>query len=262
MAPAPCRTRVRRTVADRGSRLPTQYRFTDPGNILQYRSRRPRRARIAATMMRSAKMMSSNALGSTPERRTTSGGTAVMSVSGGVLANVSLERSADDRPGGADDDRCGSVWRPRLFGVHDFQKSLGTVSLLVRDQPSLRLRGRRRGVPRRAAGTPPLVPCFALVLTKFDRPVRTAGSFPLRRGTGTGHLLHPDTPRSARRGEHFFGDDDTIGRIFAAFSAQYRALTGTAPVVARSVKTPRCSTAPASMMSPVRRRRASTGPSR
>jgi hypothetical protein len=39
-------------------------------------------------------MMSSNAVGSTPERRTTSGSTVVISVSGGVLTSVPL----NDRP--------------------------------------------------------------------------------------------------------------------------------------------------------------------
>jgi acyl-CoA synthetase (AMP-forming)/AMP-acid ligase II len=63
--------------------------------------------------------------------------------------------------------------------------------------------------------------------------------------------------------EHLLGDDDPVAGILDAFSAQYLARAVTASGAQVSVNTLRCSTAPASMMSPVSCiRRANTGPRR
>src|SRR4051794_4846724 len=82
-------------------------------------------------------MMSSIADGSTPDRRTTSGNTVVINVSGVVLTNVPLKerpiavRAAPTMTGVG-------ISRPRL-SLSDFTKIADTVSLLVGDRRHLRL---------------------------------------------------------------------------------------------------------------------------
>src|SRR5215217_8038020 len=83
-------------------------------------------------------MMSSIADGSTPDRRTTSGSTVVISVSGVVLTNVPLNerpiavRAAPTMTGVG-------ISRPRL-SLSDFTKIADTVSLSEGDRRHLRLR--------------------------------------------------------------------------------------------------------------------------
>src|SRR6476646_49011 len=181
-------------------------------------------------------MRSSMADGSTPARRTTSGSTVVISVSGGVLTRVPL----NDRPMAvlaAPTMTVLTCFSTLAFGVNDFTKVADTVSLPVGDRRHLRLRHIEVLVtePECLLGSVLRPRLDEIELTRRELQVRSVGVEQI-----AGHLFTLIGLALLDEAERLLGDDHAVGWHFPAFSAQYRALAGTKIGSPVSVKMPRC----------------------
>src|SRR6476646_566385 len=155
-------------------------------------------------------MRSSMADGSTPARRTTSGSTVVISVSGGVLTRVPL----NDRPMAvlaAPTMTVLTCFSTLAFGVNDFTKVADTVSLPVGDRRHLRLRHIEVLVtePECLLGSVLRPRLDEIELTRRDLPVRSVGVEQI-----AGHLFTLIGLALLHEAERLLGDDHAVGWHF------------------------------------------------